>query len=93
MKATQLDETEGLVGVGHRCRWQLSKKFERGFAVGQAAAGDLTDDERVHQHLPAFEQIDQFEVCSAKVIDPYRGVDQNRRLVFSRRRGATVSDG
>ena len=53
----------------------------------------FTDDERVHQHLPAFEQIDQFEVCSAKVIDPYRGVDQNQRLVFSRRRGATVSDG
>ena len=61
------------LGVGgrsrHRQRLELRQKSH---ALAQVAAGDLTDDEGMAEHLPARQQTPEFGVGPAQVVNPDR---------------------
>ncbi len=59
MQAALLDESQNLIGFGHDRRWKVLQQIERDPPLGQTAAGDFADDERVHQNPAAFEQLGQ----------------------------------
>jgi hypothetical protein len=53
----------------------LLEQLQNQCAVGQATAGNLTHDKRMHDHVATFEQIGKQYIAPAKMVDPYRCVD------------------
>lgn len=70
-----LDIAERFIGFGNHCRGKLLEQLQNQCAVGQATAGNLTHDKRMHDHVATFEQIGKQYIAPAKMVDPYRCVD------------------
>ena len=82
-----------LVGLRHSGLRQHLQQANHLGALGNAAASQLTDHERVGQHRGPIEQRDQAGVAAPKVVNPNRGVDEDQDPRCGRRRGAALRAG
>jgi hypothetical protein len=67
---------KNLIGFRNCRLWQLQRQLQGQRAVSQAAAGNLTHDERMHDHGIAFQQIDKLCIATAKMVDPDLYIDE-----------------
>ena len=88
-----LDVTKNLGGFRDRRHRQVLEQVQRQRAIRQAAAGNFTYDEWVHDYCVTFKQIGQPHISGAKMVNPHRCVDENQAAVAWRRRGGTFSFG
>lgn len=93
IKLVPLDVAKRFIGLGNHRRGKLLKQLQNQCPIGQAAAGNLTHDKRMHDHIAAFEQIRKQNVALAKMIDPHRCIDEDQLPALWRRRRATRSPG
>lgn len=84
----RIDEIERLVMIGYRCRGEALQQRQQFFPVAQVSAGELTNDEGVHQHCSKIQRLGQAGVALSEVVDPNRRVGDH---AVRRRRGARKS--
>jgi hypothetical protein len=61
---------------GDHCRGKSLKQIQDLGAIPHCAASQLTDYEWVAEHLPGIQQIAEFVIAVAQMVDPYRGVNE-----------------
>jgi hypothetical protein len=93
VKLVSFDVAKDFVRFGNRRLRQLLEQFQDQRAIGEAATGNLTNNERVHDHIVAFKESCKSRIAAAKMVDPDRRVDQDQDAVLCRRRGATLRPG
>jgi hypothetical protein len=93
VQAVALDEHQHLIGAGYHGGWQILQQFQDRLALSQVAAGEFSDDKRMHHDNRPLEQIDEPRVAAAEVIDPDCGVDQDQAGFPMRRRGMAWIEG
>ncbi len=93
METMALDVAKNLGGFSNCRHRQVLEQVQRQRAIRQAAAGNLSDDEWMHDHCVIFKQLGQTHISDSKMINPHRCVDQNQAAVSWRRRGGTFSFG
>lgn len=70
VKSVALDEPENLFALGYHCRRQILKQFEDRRPIDQDSTRDLTDHERMHSDNATLEQVGEFRIAFAKVVNP-----------------------
>ena len=90
-QAMVLDEMQRFLIGGHNTGGKRREKSEHLPPPGDLSAGNLTDDERVRCHIPAFQSVSEKRNRLVEMIDPDRGVDEDhegRRLLGAFARGS-----
>ena len=77
----RIDEPKRLVSVRRRRHRQLLKQLKKRSSIREIAACDLTDDEWMHEHHPAVEQIRKSLIDPAEVFEPDGGIHQDQVLI------------
>ncbi len=89
MKLVTGNEAKHLVTVGNRGPGQAAQQFQDRCSIAQAAARDLTENERMHDYAAAIARVGERGVTTVQMVDPHRRVCQDQSLISGRLRGAT----
>ena len=93
MKCMAVDEAQSFVVVSNDGCGEVLQQFQDGRPVGQAATGNLSHNEWMHNDRTALNQRGKLRITTAQVIDTHRRIDQNQDLISGRLRGEAFNMG
>jgi hypothetical protein len=73
-----IDKMQNFRACGHDGLRQIRQGGQYGLARAQVAKSELSDNEGVRKNHPPIEQGDEPVVACAQMVDPDRGVDEDR---------------
>jgi len=82
-----LDEIKHLADRRDRRLGKFSQQRKQLASMTQVAAGDFTQNKRMHQYLIVFQCGNETWITASKMVDPYRGIDEDHTDGRRRRRG------